>query len=660
MANSENRTIFQRLSNVINVFGAPQTVNQKTVSTYNINADNKAILGTYQNREERDGELLALKQQKLLSYQWAKSGYDTAMEQMQGATQVKIMYRDADLMDAWPEIGAALDVMAEESTVINKDGKMLNIYSKSKRVKEVLEDLFVNRLNIHLMLPMIARATYKYGNEFMLLNIDQKNGVIGWRELPVYDIHRSENGIKQGTGHSNAVISSQQVNGIKSDEVLFLWQGHNEATPYKAWQIAHFRLMTDNIFLPYGTSHLNKARRSWRMLSMMEDAMLINRLERSIDRRMFKVNVGALDDADVPAFLNEFMNSVKRAPVVDPKTGQVDLRKNFLDVGADYVVPVRNGQDPSDITTIQGSQSQVSMEDIEYMEKKVLAALKVPKTYLNFADKDGKAQNLSSVDIRFSRAVNKGQQSLLLELNKIAIIHLYLMGFEDDLTNFTLTLNNPSNQVEMLEMDNLTKRISAATAALSEMGGGVPLMSWHQVQKEIMGKSDEEIFNILNEMRLEKAMAAELENTAQVINNTGMFKNVDRLYGNPDAAQTAPSEGGEEGGVGGGGFGGPALGGDIGGDMGGDMLGDLGEPGSDEMGEIGGEEGSMPMDEDMPMESTHNKKPVINETSSIDIYLNYLKSLTREKEEFNIVDKTRIITESIDENINKVLNVIEE
>ena len=139
MAISKNGTIFQRLSNVMNVFGAPQTVDQKTVSTYNINADNKAILATYQNKEERDGELLGMKQQRLLSYQWAKSGYDTAMEQMQGATQIKIMYRDADLMDAWPEIGAALDVMAEESTVINKDGKMLNIYSRSKRVKEILE-----------------------------------------------------------------------------------------------------------------------------------------------------------------------------------------------------------------------------------------------------------------------------------------------------------------------------------------------------------------------------------------------------------------------------------------------------------------------------------------------------------------------------------------
>lgn len=660
MAKNEKKTVFQRLSDVVNFFGNPQTVTQNTIPSYNINIDNNKVIASYDNKEDRDRELLSMRQQKLLSYQWAKTGYDTAMEQMQGATQVKIMYRDADLMDAWPEIGAALDVMAEESTVINKDGKMLNIFSRSKRVKEVLEDLFVNRLNIHLMLPMIARATYKYGNEFMFLNIDGNNGITGWRELPVYDIIRSENGLKMGGGYSSAVMPSQQVNGVKTDEVEFVWQGHNENNTFKSWQIAHFRLLTDNLFLPYGTSHLNKARRSWRMLSMMEDAMLLYRMEKSVERRMFKVNVGALDDADVPAFLNEFMNSVKRAPVIDPKTGQVDLRKNFLDVGADYVVPVRSGQDPSDITTIQAAQNQTSMDDIEYMEKKVLAALKVPKTYLNFADKDGKAQNLSSVDIRFSRAVNKGQQSLLLELNKIAIIHLYLMGFEDDLTNFTLTLNNPSNQVEMLEMDNLNKRIGAATSALNEMGGGIPLMSWHQVQKEIMGKTDEEIFNILNEIRLEKAMSEELVNTAQVISNTGMFRNVDRLYGNPNTQVSQGNSQGEDDGFGGGGAPG-GFGGDFGGDMGGDdMLGDLGEPGSDEGGEIGGEEGSAPMDENMPMESKKGKGNVIEEVSGIETYLNYLKSLTKEKEEYNIIDKTRIITESIDENINKVLGAVKD
>jgi hypothetical protein len=183
-------------------------------------------------------------------------------------------------------------------------------------------------------------------------------------------------------------------------------------------------------------------------------------------------------------------------------------------------------------------------------------------------------------------------------------------------------------------------------------------MSWRQVQKDIMGLTDEEIFNLLNELRLEKAMAEELANTAQIINNTGMFKNVDRLYGDPNAQPVQGGSGGDEDGGFGGGGGAP---GGFGGDMGGgDMLGDLGEPGSMEDGEIGGEEGSAPMDEDMPMESKKDDRPVINEVSNVDVYLEYLKSLTKEKEEHNIIDKTRIITESIDENMSNVLNVVKD
>lgn len=644
------QTIFQKLNNFLMGSNSNNTAEpQKSISTYNISSND--VLYSTPSKEDRDRKLATLKQQKLLSYQWAKTGYETTMEQLQGATQVRVMYRDADLMDAWPEIGSALDILSEESTVINKDGKMLNIYSKSERIKSVLEDLFVNKLNIHMMLPMISRAVYKYGNEFMILNIDAENGVTGWKELPVYDIRRLEHGLQNYAGSPTGTIASDLSN-LKPDEVKFVWEGHNESTPYKNWQIAHFRLINDSLFLPYGVSHLNKARRHWRMLSMMEDAMLLYRLERSVERRIFKVNVGAIDDADVPAFLNEFMNNVKRAPVIDPKTGQIDLKKNFLDVSADYVIPVRNGQDPTSIDTLQGAQNQTSMDDIDYMQNKVISALKVPKIFLNFQDKDSKGQNMASIDIRFSRVVNKGQQALLMELNKIAIIHLYLLGFEDDITNFSLSLNNPSNQLEMLELDNLNKRLGAASTALSEQGGGIPLMSWHQVQKDIMGKTDLEIFNMLNEIRLERAMANEVENTPQIIKRTGVFDNVDRLYGEPGADYSQQQEDGGESQFGGGPGGG--FGGDFGSDFGDDGLGDLGEPGSDEMGDIGGTEGSTPMDE-MPMESVNKNKPNIIEKSNFDKYMEYIKSKFDEQyEESKMVKKSKLLNEGLETEINEM------
>ena len=607
------KNILQRLTDVVIGAGNGMQNNlRKAPSVYDIKPSDE-VLYQFKTPEERDSKLIQLKQEKLLAYQWRKAAFDGTSIKALSGNQVKVMYRDADLMDAWPEIGAALDIMAEESTTINPKGKILNITSKSDRIVSILEDLFVNRLDIHITLPMIFRSTYKYGNDFMLLNIDSNNGIMGWRELPVHEMQRLENGIQSGYGSAGAYNIGQLYN-LKPDEVKFIWEGHNESAPYKNWQVAHFRMIKDSLYLPYGMSYLNKARRHWRMLSMMEDAMLLYRLERSIERRIFKVNVGLIDDADVPAYLQTFADNIKRAPVIDPQTGQIDLRKNFLDVSADFFIPVRNGQDPSDISVLQSAQNQTSMEDIEYMQKKILAALRIPKTFLNFEEPQGKGQNLSIADVRFNRTINSGQQSVLMELNKIAIIHLYLLGFEDELTNFSLTLNNPSNQIEQLELDNMSKRVNLASQALNEQGGGIPLMSWHQVQREIMGKTDSEIKEILNEIRLENALANELEQTSQIIRRTHLFDPVDNIYGESGADyQTNSDPNGEGGPMGGGPMGGGPMGGGPAADFGdglddfggpeGDALGDLGEPGADGDGAIDGatdetDLGNMPLQED--------------------------------------------------------------
>ena len=645
MAN--NKTILQRLGHVIQGVNAGNTANVNKIVNYNLSpSTSNNVLYSFDTQEEKDLKLQQLKQEKLLAHQWKKIARDSMMTTAVGLNQVKVMYRDADLMDQFPEINSGLHIMAEEATSIDIHGKMLHVYSTSARIKSILEDLFENRLNINVELPMVTRATCKYGNEFMFLNIDPKEGVLGWRELNVHQINRVECGAVTAYGGSNvnAPLSTNP------NDVKFVWEGHNESTPYQSWQVAHFRLIKDSLYLPYGVSWLNGARRHWRMLSMMEDAMLLYRLERSIERRIFKVNVGLIDDADVPAFLQDFMNTVKRAPIIDAATGQIDLRKNFLDVSADYVIPVRPGQDPTSIDTLQSAQNQTSMDDIQYIENKILSILRVPKSFLNFQEAQGKGQNLSLVDIRFNRTVNAVQQAILMELNKIAIIHLYLLGFSDEITNFTLTLNNPSNQIEAVELENLTKRITAASSALAEQGGGIPLMSWHQVQREIMGRTDEEISTILNEIRIESALANELQMTTQIIEKTGLFDKADRLYGKPGAKYQAQQQG-EDGGLGGGGGGAPMGGMDMGGDFGGDLDG-LGEPGTEDMGDIGGEEGSEDLGS-MPLNEIHGNN----------LWKLYNKMLNKEKNNYNkrpnILNENLMINESLNttlEELSKKIN----
>lgn len=586
MANN-NQTIFQKLTSAFRG-SAGNNISQDIITTPSSSRIyNDRVLFSTNDKAEYERKLKGYQQQKMLSYQWKRANSDIAMESLAGYTAVKLMYRDADLMDGCPEIGTALDIISEESCPINTKGTMLNIYSRSKRTKSMLEDLFINRLHIYTDLPMIARHLVKYGNTYMLLNVDKDNGIMGWTMLPVYEIDRIENGNFSSQG---LTVVPTQTNEIKPDKINFVWAGHNDSLPFLNWQIAHFRLLNDSFFLPYGVSMLHKARRAWRMWSMMEDAMLIWRLDKAIERRVFKIYVGGINDEDVPAYIDEIANNFKRTQIIDPLTGQIDLRKNFLDVSSDYFIPVRREDAPTPIDTLTAANSQVQMEDIEYMQNKMFAALRVPKTFLNFQEAQGKGQNLSIMDIRFARMINRVQQFLLMELNKIAMIHLFTMGLRDEIGNFTLSLNNPSSQIESQELDDMTKRLAALQTALADPGTGIPMMSMHRGLKEIMKMSDSEIKDMLNEIRLEKAMAAELAATANIIKKTGIFDNVDRIYGDYEALnnpqmQQAGSNGEEdmEGGFGGGG----GLAGDLGGDM--DM--DLGEPGASEEGDLGGDMG---------------------------------------------------------------------
>ena len=1266
-----NLTVFQRLG---------QLFNGGNVNSYNIhkNPDDDVIIKTT-SKEEYDLATMQARQQHLLAKQWRRAQYDVENRSIAGLNEIKLMYREVDLMDLFPEIGTALDVVTEECTYINDGGSVLNITSGSERIKSILQDLFVNRLSINTMLPMICRGMCKYGNDFLLLNMDAQNGVTGWKELPVYEMERYESGMDNPyitAFNSNEILDPYTKNGTK-----FVWVGNTEYIPYRDWQIAHFRLLYNSLFLPYGcvvgdtmieteygfkeikdiqigdkvwtfdekngekelsdvtmsmykgekdvfilrTKHnyveatsdhrflvyengdfiykelkdiqkgdrivinknaskrcrdiitidkselkpyeykgtngtkwwekdiqvipdfvdedfaeffgfmigdgwindkqvcfalgkqdsinykmmnyiekisghhiqffkqskkskstlpfstafiyskalsiilkrmgfsgnshtkrlpkwiyeanesikrafinglmlsdgtykiandllcynielaneqlvkdikvliqslgnksgkigerirttkitdsvthsfylnfyelplsvnkcdkfpndysddvivekvkdieysgkkgtyditvskndnffangivthncsfLHKARRHFRLLSMMEDAMLVYRLERAVERRVFKINVGSIDEADVPSYVQNIANEFKRTPIVDPMTGQIDLRKNILPVWKntpiplldgriitiedlaneyndgktnfvysiqdnslqlvpgkvvwcgknytadkmvkvtldddsymvmspeheilmrdgskkradevtvgesvmpfykeidknakkriekyekvynpnsgkyeythrlianevlkgfekyntvhhidfnkynnnpnnllwcdfnehrsmhvelnkqresykamqpynhselhkqhdeirrqnkidfwqngntamarrrmtvafddyvwdslrnailsntvynrmtmlnyintslishlleintnkrlhnlksisrevlesrvheqgfdtiteyinsikknhkvkavdfvdgddvycmtvvglngeedrhnfalmtfkgngewngsgcfvkncnteDFFIPVRSDSAPNPIETLPAAQNLTAIDDIKFIQNKVFTALRVPKSFLNFEEAQGDGKNLSLLDVRFSKTVNRIQQALLMELNKIAIIHLILLGFTDDLTNFNITMNNPSSQAEMLELENLAKKITTAKDAISDAGNGIPLMSVTRALKTILKWSDKEISDNLEELRLERALTAELERTSQIIKRTGIFDPVDNIYGEPGAEyseQPMEGEGGDFGGNGGGG-----------------------------------------------------------------------------------------------------------
>ena len=676
-------TVFQSLDRAIS--GNWSSIEQPHVNAYdmrNYGGGDKVLYKTT-NKDEYEQKKLELQQNRYLADRWVKSNVSLALNGVTGLNNIKLMYRDADLMDAYPEIGAALDILSDEACIAkDSTGAVVNVYSKSERVKSILEDLFVNRLNIQLTAQMVIRAMCKYGNQFMLLDIDHKKGVKGWKQLPVFQVERIENGIVNpyGGGGMSAAVNGKNPENVDMS-TQFVWvDGNNSQVPFRNWQVAHFRLLSNSIYLPYGCSYLNAARRHWRALSLMEDMMLIYRLERSIERRVYKIFVGSIDDADVQGYVEQVANELKRTPIVDPLTGQLDLRKNILGVADDLFIPVRTENAPTPIDTLPAGQNMTAIDDIKFMQNKVLAALRIPKSFLNFEETAGDGKNLSLMDIRFTRAINRIQQAFLMELTKVASIHLYLLGFDDELTNFTLRMTNPSTQAEQLEIENMQKKIDAVRDAVADPGNGLPVMSQMRALKEIMKWSEKDIKNNLEEIRLEKAISAELEKTAQIIKKTGLFDTVDRIYGEPGAKYMDDAQGGmpqDGGGIGGGMMGGAPPSGDLGGastDFG-EELDSLGSPNGDDQGDINGQEGSMPTadmstDEGQPTnnESVSLKKPLLveNKNTFTDTYLKMLSEQNGGKSEVkapkaDVYDsEALLINEEFDKMIGALGKFVEE
>jgi len=529
-------TVWQRLGSV---FGPNSTMDQQSPV---FKFDKQQLLKTT-DKKEYEREKLEAQQTMYIGKQWQKVESNLYQQAVYYEPTRMASYYDYESMEYTPEISAALDIYAEESTTPDQDGHIIKVYSESKRIKQVLIDLFVNRLDINTNLPMWTRNTCKFGDNFVYLKLDPEKGVVGCQQLPNIQIERLEKGMRfQPDKYSQE---------MENDALKFVWKEKN--MEFNTWEVAHFRILGDDRKLPYGTSMLEKARRIWKQLLLSEDAMLIYRVSRAPERRVFKVFVGNMDDKDVDSYVQRVANKFKRDQIADPKTGNVDMRYNQLAVDQDYFIPVRDTTATNPIETLPGGTNLAEIADIEYIQKKLVTALRIPKAYLGFEEAVGDGKNLSLLDIRFARTINRIQKSMIAELNKIAIIHLFLLGFEDELTNFTIGLHNPSKQGELLALETWKEKFTIYKEAVSEIANSVAPTSASWAKKHILGFSDEEIRLDIQQQRIERAVSAELAKTAEVITKTGLFDNIDQLYGKKEGepAGAAP-EGGASPDMGGG------------------------------------------------------------------------------------------------------------
>lgn len=377
-----------------------------------------------------------------------------------------MVYSDYDNMDYDAIVASALDIISDESTLKNDMGEVLHIKSNNEDVQQILYNLFYDVLNVEFNLWSWIRQMCKYGDFFLKLEIAEKYGVYNVIPYTAYHIERQENYDKD---HPNAVRFRYSPEGIYAGgsgyygtPTLGQYQDNQMGIFFDNYEMAHFRLLTDVNYLPYGRSYLEPARRIFKQYVLMEDAMLIHRISRSPDRRIFYINVGGIPPNEVENFMQKTISTMKRTPLMDNRTGEYNLKYNMQNLLEDFYIPIRGNDQTTKIETTPGLQYD-GIQDVTYLRDKLFAALKVPKAFMGYEkDLTGKA-TLAAEDIRFARTIDRIQRIVLSELYKIALVHLYSQGYKgEELTNFELDLTTPSIIYDQEKIALLTQKVDLA------------------------------------------------------------------------------------------------------------------------------------------------------------------------------------------------------
>jgi hypothetical protein len=383
------------------------------------------------------------------------------------------LYTDYEVMDQDAIIASALDIYADESVLKDDFGDVLRITSDNENVKKILHNLFYDVLNIEFNLWPWVRNMCKYGDLYLRLDIQEEIGIINVVPMSAYEIVREE---------------GMDINNPYHVQFKQLGGGN---IVYENFEVAHFRLLNDSNFLPYGKSMIEGARKVWKQLTLMEDAMLIHRIMRAPEKRIFKVDVGNIPPSEVDNYMQKIMNTMKKTPYVDPQSGEYNLKFNMMNMLEDYFLPVRGGQSGTEIDTLAGMEF-TGIDDIEYLRNKMMAALKVPKAFLGYDEALGGKATLAAEDVRFARTIERIQRIVISELYKIAIVHLYSQGYTDaELVDFELTMTSPSTIYEQEKLTLYNTKVDLAGSMLEKK-----IMSKDWIFKNLFNFTADEIMDI--------------------------------------------------------------------------------------------------------------------------------------------------------------------
>lgn len=401
-------------------------------------------------------------------------------------------YAEFSEMEQTPEISTALNIYADETCSSDEKGKAFHVYSENPEIKKQLEELFYDTINVEFNLRPWIRNLVKYGDFFLYNEVAPEVGVVNVSPIPVNEMSREEGFDMEDP----AAIRFRLL--ARGNKIL------------EAWQVTHFRLQGNDLFLPYGTSILESARRIWRQLIMIEDAMLVYRVVRSPERRVFYIDVGNTAPNDIPAFMEAAKATLRSNTLTEKQGGRQDQRYNPVAIDEDYLIPVRGTETGTRIETLAGGQHVSATEDVEYIQKKLFSALAIPRAYLGYDESLSSKATLAQEDVRFSRTITIIQKIIIAELNKLAMLHLYAKGFDgEDLINFELFLSNPSSVALQQKLALWNDRIDIASKFKESTMVGV---DW--IQSEILGFTPEERDKQKSDIKQDVLYMKELESIA--------------------------------------------------------------------------------------------------------------------------------------------------
>lgn len=441
---AQNQTLFSRLRKLFST----------DVIIRNVGGNQLKVIDT--GRIQSDGNIETNRRVDRFSRLFSTiPGYSYHHGQLQLYTRLEL-FRDYEAMDTDSIISSALDIYSDECTAKNEFGDVLTIKSTNDKVQKVLHNLFYDIMNVEFNLWPWIRNTIKYGDFFLHLDIAEKYGVTNVTPISAYEMIREENFDPE---NPHRVRFKRDYTALTSKSHI---ASYKEAETYENYEIAHFRLLTDTNFLPYGRAIIEPTRKVWKQITLMEDAMLIHRIMRAPDKRVFKIDIGNIPPNEVDAFMEGMINKMKKVPYMDPETGEYNLKYNMQNLLEDFYLPVRGSESGTTIEPLAGIQFD-SIQDIDYLKNRLLGSLKIPKAYLGYEeDTTGKA-TLASQDFRFARTIERVQKIIASELYKIALVHLYAQGFQDeDLVDFSLCLTAPSSVYEKEKIELWTTKVTLA------------------------------------------------------------------------------------------------------------------------------------------------------------------------------------------------------